>query len=138
MRLSAEILSSAEQRCNPLGEWELILRDRGIPTVEHLGVTRDAFDAMDFSNKRIVSLDNFPRLQRLCHLELAGNLIEYLDANNLKKNIPNLSTLILTDNRLSNLSQIATMGKTWTKLEYLCLKGNPVTHTFLERKLVHT
>ena len=46
MRLSAELLGSAEQRTNPLGEREIVLRGLAIPAIEHLAVTRDAVDAM--------------------------------------------------------------------------------------------
>ena len=46
MRLSAEVLSLAEQRPNALGEREIVLRGLGIPVIEHLAVTRDAFDTL--------------------------------------------------------------------------------------------
>jgi len=127
MRLSAEIINSAEQRPNPLGERELVLRGRGIPLMEHLGATRDAFDTMDFTDNRLTRLDNFPRLQRLAMLSLANNLIESFDTANLSKNLPNLTALTLSYNRISTLHQVANIGKACPKLEFLSLVGNPVT-----------
>jgi U2 small nuclear ribonucleoprotein A' len=127
MRLSAEQLNSAEQRPNPLGERELVLRGMGIPLIEHLGATRDAFDTMDFTDNRLTRLDNFPQLQRLTTLALANNLIESFDVANLSKNLPNITALTLSYNRVSTLHQIANLGKAFPKLEFLSLVGNPVT-----------
>lgn len=127
MRLSAELLNSAEQRPNPLGEREIILRGRGIPLIEHLGATRDAFDSMDFTDNRLTRLDNFPRLQRLSTLSLANNLIETFDDSNLAKNLPNITSLTLSYNRISTLHQIGNLGKAFPKLEILSLIGNAVT-----------
>jgi len=127
MRLSAELLGSSEQRTNTLGEREIVLRGLAIPAVEHLGVTRDAFDAMDFTDNRLGRLDNFPRLLRLSSLLLASNLIESLDHSNLSKNVPNLQYLELSYNHISSLLEISNLGKACTKLEILNLTGNPVT-----------
>lgn len=127
MRLSAEILSQAEQRPNPLGERELVLRGLAIPAIEHLAVTRDAFDAMDFSDNRLLRLENFPRLERLTSLCCAGNLIESLDASNMKKNTPNLTSMTLSYNRISALHEVGNLGTACSKLEFLSLAGNPVT-----------
>ena len=127
MRLSAEILSQAEQRPNPLGERELILRGLAIPAIEHLAVTRDAFDTIDFTDNRLLRLENFPRLSRLSSLNCSGNLIESIDANNMKKNVPNITSLTLSYNRMSTLYEVANLGKACPKLEFLSLFGNPVT-----------
>jgi U2 small nuclear ribonucleoprotein A' len=127
MRLSAELLNSAEQRPNPLGERELVLRGRGIPLIEHLAATRDAFDSMDFTDNRLTRLDNFPRLQRLSTLHLASNLIETFDDTNLAKNLPNIASLTLSYNRIAALHEIRNLGKAFPKLEFLSLVGNSVT-----------
>lgn len=144
MRLTAELLASSEQRTNPLGEREIVLRGLAIPAIEHLGVTRDTFDAMDFTDNRLGRLDNFPRLLRLTSLCLAGNVIETIDANNLSKNLPNLRYLDLSYNQISVLAEISNLGKALCapdgggdddesdqdpkkgKLEALNLHGNPV------------
>ena len=130
MRLSAELLGSSEQRTNPLGEREILLRGLAIPTIEHLGVTRDAFDVMDFTDNRLGRLENFPRLLRLSGLMLAGNVIESIDTNNLHKNLPNLKHMDLSNNQISSLLQVSNLGKACPKLEILSLNGNPVTSKY--------
>ena len=130
MRLSADLLSSSEQRTNALGEREIILRGLAIPVVEHLGVTRDAFDSMDFTDNRLGRLENFPRLLRLSTLLVASNLLESLDHNNLSKNVPNLKYLELSWNQISSLLEISNLGKACPKLEFLSLTGNPVTSKY--------
>jgi U2 small nuclear ribonucleoprotein A' len=127
MRLSAELIGSSEQRANPIGERELVLRGLAIPAIEHLGVTQDAFDAIDFSDNRLGRLENFPRLNRLSSLNLSGNAVESIDYNNLSKNVPNLSSMILSHNSIPSLYEIANLGKACPKLQFLSLHGNPVT-----------
>lgn len=126
MRLSAEILSLAEQRPNALGEREIVLRGLGIPAIEHLAVTRDAFDTMDFTDNRITRVDNFPKLKRLSSLLMGGNAITDVDAKNLAANVPNVTTLVLTDNQISGLHEMAKIAEGCPKLEFLSLRGNPV------------
>lgn len=121
------MLGSSEQRTNPLGEREIVLRGLAIPAVEHLGVTRDAFDTMDFTDNRLGRLENFPRLLRLSNLLVASNLIESLDHVNLSKNVPNLKYLELSCNQINSLLEISNLGKACSKLEFLSLTGNPVT-----------
>ena len=127
MRLSAELLGLAEQRPNPLGERELVLRGLAIPAIEHLAATRDAFDTIDFTDNRISRLENFPRLHRLSHLMLSGNVVESFDVQNLSKNVPNLQDLELSNNHISSLREVANLAKACPKLEFLSLVGNPVT-----------
>ena len=125
--MSAELIGSSEQRTNPLGEREIVLRGLAIPAIEHLAVTRDAFDAIDLTDNRIGRLENFPRLNRLSSLDLAGNVVESLDASNLSKNVPNLTHINLSYNQISSLFEISQLGKACTKLEFLSLNGNPMT-----------
>lgn len=145
MRLTAELIGSSEQRTNPLGEREIILRGLAIPVIEHLGVTRDAFDAMDLTDNRLSRLENFPRLLRLCSLSLSGNVIETIDANNMSKNVPHLKYMDLSYNHISTLLEVSNLGKAYSAtttdnksdkskdnnkskeaLEILSLVGNPV------------
>jgi hypothetical protein len=127
MRLSANILQSAEQRTNPLGEREILLRSLAIPAIEHLAVTRDQFDAIDMSNNHLSRLDNLPRLERLSCLYLGGNGIDIVDGKNLRRNVPGLKTLVLTGNGVRGWNVIADLGGGCPKLEFLSLVGNPVT-----------
>ena len=141
MRLTAELITSSEQRTNPLGEREIILRGLAIPVVEHLGVTRDAFDAMDLTDNRLSRLENFPRLLRLSSLSLSGNVIETVDFSNMSKNLPNLKYLDISNNHISTLLEVSNIGKAYGAndekgksendskkgtLEILNLHGNPV------------
>jgi len=141
MRLTAELITSSEQRTNPLGEREIILRGLAIPVIEHLGVTRDAFDAMDLTDNRLSRLENFPRLLRLSSLSLSGNVIESVDSNNITKNLPNLKHLDMSYNHISTLLEVSKLGNTHNvdgdqkklendpkegRLEVLSLHGNPV------------
>ena len=127
MRISAELLSLAEQRTNPLFERELILKGLGIPTIENMGAARDEFDCLDFSNNRIMRLENFPRLKRLRSLLLSGNVIETVDPPNLSKNLPNITALTLSHNHISSLAEVSKIAQSFPKLEFLALVGNPVT-----------
>ncbi len=131
MRLSAQIIQSAEQRTNPLGEREIILRSLAIPSIEHLAVSRDQFDTMDLSNNHLQRIENFPKMERLTTLYLGGNEIHYVDARNLKKNVSNLHTMIMTGNGVKGWNVIADLGEGCEKLEYLSLVGNPVTSEFV-------
>ena len=127
MRLSAQIIQSAEQRTNPLGEREIILRSLGIPAIEHLSVSRDQFDTMDLSNNHLQRLENFPKMERLTTLYLGGNEINYVDSRNIKKNLPILNTVIMTGNGVKGWNVIADLGEGCPKLEFLSLVGNPIT-----------
>ena len=127
MRISAELVERAEVRINPNLERELSLRGFSIPAIENMAATRDGFDAWDLSNNRIVRLENLPRLERLKSLYCSGNIIEAIDARNLKENAPNLQSLTLSDNNISSLREIVNIGEACSHLEDLSLIGNPVT-----------
>lgn len=127
MRLSAEIISQSEQRTNPLGEREILLRGLSIPQIEHLAVTRDQFDSIDLTDNLIQKLTNIPKLHRLSSLSLANNVIESVNGKNLNKNVPNLKHLNLNCNRISGLHVVNSIGDGCAMLESLVLIGNPVT-----------
>lgn len=127
MRLSAVVLQSAEQRTDPLGSREILLRSLAIPAIEHLSVTRDQFDVVDLSNNHLTRLENFPRLERLSCLHLGGNGIAHVDGRNLRKNCPGLTTIILTGNGVKGWNVIGELGAGCPKLDFLSLVGNPVT-----------
>jgi hypothetical protein len=132
MRLSADLLQQAEQRTNPLGDRELVLRGYGIRMVENLSVARDMFDTLDLSDNRITTLSNFPRMLR-CHTLLLGdNLVDHIDATNVSRNVPSLMTLVLTNNRIEGLHEVANIGVACPNLENLILTGNPVCSKFID------
>ncbi|CAM9132232.1 unnamed protein product [Ectocarpus sp. 4 AP-2014] len=124
MRLTADIIMHARASINPCDERELDLRGYKIPMIENLGVTQDQFDAMDFSDNEIKKLDNFPRYKRLSSLLLCNNHVSKI-SEDLGTALPNLSCLILTNNKLSTLAELKGLG-TCTKLTMLSLLHNEV------------
>lgn len=82
-------------------------------------------DAIDLTDNDIALLGNFPLQPRLRTLFLAQNRISNIQAN-LSSSIPNLTTLVLTKNRLTELADLDPLGG-FKKLVYLTLMGNPVT-----------
>lgn len=81
-------------------------------------------DAIDFTNNDLRVLGNFPRLNRLQHLLLNNNRISKIDAG-LNSYVPNLNTIILTNNALSELGDLEALAEC-QKLTHLSLLDNPV------------
>jgi len=130
MRITAELLSRAEQRTNPVDERELVLAGLGIVAIENLSAfpqIDSTFDCLDLSNNRLLALENFPRLRRLTTLLVPGNRLERVDAPNLRQNLPHLKHLSAGHNHLASLAQVAALGTACPQLEFLDLTGNPVT-----------
>jgi U2 small nuclear ribonucleoprotein A' len=114
-----------------------------IPTIENLGVTRvrvqftfkrvivqhlsslqDQHDAIDFTDNAIITLGNLPLLRRIRTLLLANNRIASISTS-LHLSVPNLTTLVLTNNNISELGDLEPL-KELKSLQYLSLMGNPV------------
>lgn len=68
--------------------------------------------------------DNFPRMTRLSTLLLSNNLVARIGAD-VGTKLPNLTTLILTNNRINILSEVDALAAC-TKLTMLSLLDNPV------------
>lgn len=81
-------------------------------------------DAIDFTNNDLRVLGNFPRLNRLQHLLLNNNRISKIDTG-LNSYVPNLNTIILTNNALSELGDLEALAEC-QKLTHLSLLDNPV------------
>ncbi|CAN0566157.1 unnamed protein product, partial [Ectocarpus sp. 12 AP-2014] len=81
---------------------------------------------MDFSDNEIKKLDNFPRYKRLSSLLLCNNHVSKI-SEDLGTALPNLSCLILTNNKLSTLAELKGLG-TCTKLTMLSLLHNEVVN----------
>lgn len=124
MKLTPELIASTPTYLNPLGDRELSLRGRKIPTIENLGVTRDQIDTLDLTDNDVLTLANFPHLDRLAHLLLSNNLISRIDAR-LAWSLPRLTSLVLTNNQIASFAQLKGLGK-FPMLQYLTLIGNPV------------
>merc|ERR1712176_720083 len=66
-------------------------------------------------------------MTRLSALFLSGNIIDAVDGKNLRKNLPNIKELVLTNNHIKALHEIRNIASGCSKLEFLSLVGNPVT-----------
>jgi len=124
MKLTPELLAQATSQLNPLKERQLDLRGYKIPAIENLGVTRDQHDAIDFTDNAIITLGNLPLLKRLQTLLLANNRIQNISAS-IHLSVPNLQTLVLTNNNISELGDLEPL-KELKHLKYISLLGNPV------------
>ncbi|KAF2677139.1 U2 small nuclear ribonucleoprotein A [Lentithecium fluviatile CBS 122367] len=124
MRLTTELINHSLSFINCITERELDLRGHKISAIENMGAARDN-DAIDFTDNDIAQLGNFPLQPRLRTLFLGQNRISNIQAN-LSTSIPNLTTLVLTKNRLAELPDLDPLGG-FKKLVYLSLIGNPVT-----------
>ncbi|KAI1728004.1 leucine-rich repeat domain-containing protein [Ditylenchus destructor] len=126
VRISVDLVNDAYQFVNTVKQREICLRNLQIPTIENLGVTKDQFDAIDLSDNNIRKLENLPMLKRLESILLHNNHIQQIDRK-VGEQVPNLKTLVLTNNNIAELGDIDSLASC-TKLEYLSLIGNPLTH----------
>ena len=67
--------------------------------IENLGAALDQYDTIDFSDNEIRKLDGFPFMNRVKSLMMNNNRIVRV-AEGLELSLPNLNTLILTNNSL--------------------------------------
>lgn len=124
MKLTPELIASSPSYINPLKDRELDLRGHKIPTIENLGVTRDQHDTIDLTDNSVSQLQNFPLLKRLSTLLVSNNRVSHISPT-LAKSIPNLTSLCLTNNAVSELGDLVPLGDL-KQLEFLSLVGNPV------------
>ncbi|KAG8892130.1 U2 snRNP complex subunit [Tulasnella sp. 417] len=124
MKLTPELIASSPSYINPLKDRELDLRGHKIPTIENLGVTRDQHDTIDLTDNSVSHLQNFPLLKRLSTLLVSNNRVAHISPT-LSKSIPNLTSLCLTNNAVSELGDLMPLGEL-KQLEFLSLLGNPV------------
>lgn len=125
MKLTVELIQQSPQFINPVRDRELDLRGYKIPLIENLGATLDQFDTIDFSDNDIRKLDGFPLLRRLKCLLLNNNRIMRI-SENLEEYIPNLDTLILTNNLVQELGDLDPLI-TLKNLRVLSLLRNPIS-----------
>jgi U2 small nuclear ribonucleoprotein A' len=85
---------------------------------------KDQFDVIDFSDNEIKKLDNFPSMKRLNAVIINNNNISRV--GKIGDNASNITVLILTNNRLVNLSEIDNIA-TLSKLQVLSLLENQIT-----------
>lgn len=124
VKLTVDLIQGAAQYINPIRERELDLRGYKIPIVENLGATLDQFDTIDFSDNEIRKLDNFPLLPRLKSLHFNNNRIVRI-GDSLQESIPDLDTLILTNNNIQDLAEIEALSSC-SNITLLSFLHNPV------------
>jgi len=124
VKLTPELLGQVPSALNPIKERQLDLRGYKIPVIENLGVTKDQHDAIDLTDNSIITLGNFPLLKRLRTLLLANNRISAISPS-IHLSVPNLTTLMLTNNNISELGDLEPLREL-KALKYLSLLGNPV------------
>ncbi|KAG0212768.1 U2 small nuclear ribonucleoprotein A' [Mortierella sp. GBA30] len=125
MKLTPDLIARAPCYLNALQDRELDLRSHKIPAIENLGVTKDLNDSLDLTDNDIRSLTNFPSLPRLKCLLLSNNRISKIDVN-LSQFLPNLTTVVLTNNAITELSDLEGLAGC-NSLQYLSLLENPVS-----------
>ena len=124
MRLTSDLTERIEGRLNALGLREFAARGFKIPAVENMGVLQDGYDCIDLSDNEIRRLGDFPRMERLQMLVLCGNNIDRV-TDDLGTTLVGLTTLILTNNRITNLAEVDRIARI-SSLEALSLASNPV------------
>lgn len=127
VRLTVDLIDQSAQFQNPIKDREIDLRDNKIQQIENLGATRDLFETVDLSNNDIKTLDGFPLLSNLRTILINNNRITTL-ADNLAEVLPNLEDLILTNNNIKNVGEIAKLARC-TKLTRLSVLKNPLCTT---------
>ena len=125
MKLTLDLIEGCPQVINPSRERMLVLRGQKITLIENLAVTRDQYGCIDLSSNEIGRLENIPPLPHLRSLLLSNNRISRI-SDDAMNNISSLTSLALTNNRLSSLQHLRPLSKL-KKLERLSLSDNPVT-----------
>lgn len=125
MRLTPVVLARAETRLNPAHEREIILRGLRLVAIENLAILQDGFDVLDLSDNEIKRLDNFPQgTSRLSSLLVNNNLVSRVSST-VGSQLPNLTALVLTGNRVTSFTEITHIASL-KKLQHLSLLDNPV------------
>ncbi len=97
-------------------------------------MTEDIFDSIDLSNNDILKIENFPTLERLKTLLLSNNKIVKI-APGIGKSLPNLRSLILTNNNISSATELLNLQDI-SSLTHLYLLNNPITKTAANYRVI--
>eukprot|EP01080_Neovahlkampfia_damariscottae_P008034 gene8034-12500_t len=124
MRLTPELINISAQFVNPVQEREIDLRGNKIALIENLGVTKNQFDTIDLSDNELRRIENFPLMTRLKTLFFNNNRINSIDKG-VSKAVPNLETLILTNNYFRELEELNDLSQ-FKNLKNLSLLENVV------------
>ncbi|KAM9976520.1 hypothetical protein ACTFIR_010361 [Dictyostelium discoideum] len=125
MRLTAELILKSPDYINPCKDRELNLRGNKISSIENLGATKNQFDTIDFSDNEISKVENFPKLERVKTLLFNNNHIKSFEED-FGSSLPHLRALILSNNRINNLSDLEPLTKL-SEIKFISLLENPVS-----------
>lgn len=89
-----------------------------------MGVATKDHECIDFTDNDITTLANFPLSPRIQTLLLARNRVASFGLG-LGKSVPNLRTLVLTQNFVAELADLDPLAEC-TKLVHVSLVENPV------------
>ena len=132
VRLTIELIRASPQFQNPCKQRELDVRGNKIPAVENMGATDNQFEVIDLSDNELTKLQNFGRLDRLVSILANNNKI-----SRVGELPPSVDSVILTNNRLTSLGDLAALGEL-PALRTLSLLKNPVARQQHYREyLVH-
>ncbi|WOO84984.1 U2 small nuclear ribonucleoprotein A' [Vanrija pseudolonga] len=124
MRLTPEFVSKSQSHLNPLKERELDLRGLAIPVIENLASHQGTYDTLNLTDNSITALSNIPLSPRLSVIHAANNQISSISPS-LPAQIPNLASLVLTNNAITSLATLVPLADL-PQLRHLVLRGNPV------------
>ncbi|KAJ2158808.1 U2 snRNP complex subunit [Coemansia sp. RSA 552] len=125
MKLTADLIGSSPTYINAIKEYELDLSGNHIGLIENLGATRDHYDSINLCNNTVRILGNFPEFGRLQSLYIADNRVASIEKG-LASCLPNLHTLILTNNDIAELVDLEPLREL-SELRFLSLTNNPAT-----------
>eukprot|EP00112_Aurelia_sp_Birch-Aquarium-sp1_P026015 Seg897.7 transcript_id=Seg897.7/GoldUCD/mRNA.D3Y31 product="U2 small nuclear ribonucleoprotein A'" protein_id=Seg897.7/GoldUCD/D3Y31 len=126
VKITVDLIEQCAQYTNAVKEREIDLRGYKISVIENMGATLDQFDCIDLSDNDIRKIEGFPLLKRLKTLLLNNNRVMRIQEN-LEQSIPNLETLVLTNNNISELADVEPLASV-KSLRYLSLMRNPIAN----------
>jgi len=134
VKITSDLISRSSQFLNPVKEFQLDLREYKILEIENLTATNDQFGCIDLTDNAITHINQLPKLIRLKTIILINNRINKVEPN-FAMNCPYFENLILTNNKISNITEIDNIASCKT-LVRLSLVDNLVTKIKYYRQYV--
>ncbi len=134
VKITADLISRSSQFLNPVKEFQLDLRGYKIQEIENLTATNDQFGCIDLTDNTITRIPQLPKLVRFRSIILINNRINKIEPN-FAMNCPYYENLILTNNKISNITEIDNIASCKTLIR-LSLVDNLVTKIKYYRQYV--